>query len=136
MKAFLVWAFAFALVGSLIAGGGGDFLTLGNAISASSEHPLVGSWSGKLFLFTFAADGTATATDKDGLNYHGAWQPAGDNTATYDLQTLLPGGGGQGFTGPALVDEKDELLITGGDHLVRIVAPDAADYDFSTPAPS
>lgn len=136
MKAVSAGAVALVLLAVLLGGPRLNLSSSHDSAQAASQHPVVGSWSSAHFLFTFAADGTATGTDKDGQPYQGAWQPAGANTATFVLQTLLPEGGGQGLMGPLMVDEASDELVTSGQRFTRLVPPPAANYDLATPAES
>ena len=133
MSALITAVAALALVGLITEGA--PTHSLADDAPVAADHPLVGSWSGAGFLFTFSADGTATGTDTVGLTYHGAWQSAGAGTGTFILHALLPKGGGQGMMGPIMVSGDGNELITAGGRYERMIPPDAADYDFSAPAP-
>lgn len=101
---------------------------IGRAEDASST--IVGTWlrtggvggGGASNLYTFNADGTAMATDRDGAAWLGAWEAAGDGDVVFTFRVINANGNGMAqslrFPVPAGVDE----IPFGPGALERIVS--------------
>jgi hypothetical protein len=122
MRRILLLAFGAVLVGAAFMLGAAGSAADGTP-TASTSHPLVGSWDVEItrtgdtptetVLVTFAADGTVIATDAEGLTWHGAWIATGPRSADYSYVTLgserMPDGAI--FFGQAEVEDSGDTFI-------------------------